>query len=161
MLYRSVVPTWQRRRAPAAAAVAFAVPAQAMSSQDDAPLLTPGRQNSANFVADKHVILRKPEDEREKVGLTFMDTEDGSGVLVSGMEQGSVAIKSDLLVGEQVISIDGQPATTFAHAKAMLQGTPFVKTDPPGFVMVWRKPSSSAAGQAPRKEQALRGAYSV
>ena len=68
---------------------------------------------------------------------------------------------SALEPGCTLISIDGQPATTFAHAKAMLQGTPFVKTDPPGFVMVWRKPSPSAAAQAPRKEQALRGAYSV
>ena len=83
---------------------------------DDAPLLTPGRTHSSNFVADKHVIIKKPQYDDEKVGVTFTDTADRNGVLVSGTKEGSVAWHSELLVGELVISVDGNPVHSAEEA---------------------------------------------
>ena len=75
-------------------------------------LISPGRTHSASFVADKHVIIKKPEE--GKVGMKFRDCTElgGRGVLLTGIEPGSVAAASTLLVGDIISSIDGTATDT-------------------------------------------------
>lgn len=88
------------------------------SYHDADPLLTPGRKVSDCFVADKHVIVRKPNNDFEKLGITFRTDAStcNMGVLISGLEPGGAGASSSLLVGDVVLSIDGVAVKTAEEA---------------------------------------------
>lgn len=95
---------------------------------DDAPLLTPGRAHSMSFVADKHVILKKAAD-GGKIGIHFreMPKREGlvQGVVLTGIDAGSVAAASTLLVGDVITQIDGvDTSTAEAAATAVAAAKP-------------------------------------
>ena len=89
---------------------------------DADPLLTPGRTKSSAFVADKHVIIKKPKEElcrdAGKLGVTFRSCaqEAGGNVVISGLEAGGAAANSELLVGDVVFAIDGVPVSKAEEA---------------------------------------------
>lgn len=86
------------------------------SSDDGRMLLTPGRQNSSSFVADKHVTLKKGDGE---MGLKLV-TDDKLGVVVSGVDLEGQATKNGVLVGDIITAIDGLPVSTHQEANKIL-----------------------------------------
>ena len=100
------------------------------SSWDDAPLMVPGRNNSGGYVADKHVILKKPAD-GGKLGVKFRTAPDlgiMSGVVVTRIEENSAAASSSLLVGDIITSIDG--VTTDSAEEAFRRTPPLRSLEP-------------------------------
>ena len=78
---------------------------------DSAPLLTPGRLTSAQWMEDKRVILKKPTD-GGKVGMRFNEYKGGQGVILTRIEEGSASASSTLLVGDVITQIDGIEITS-------------------------------------------------
>ena len=87
---------------------------------DAQPLLTPGRKNSNSFVADKHIMIKKPED--GPIGITFQAAPAafGGNVLLCGIAPGSVGEASGMLVGDMILAVNGTPVANEKDVLALI-----------------------------------------
>jgi len=87
---------------------------------DGDALLTPGRDSSTMFVADKHVGIRKSSGPH---GLTLKN-EAHTGIVVSGINRSAQAALNGMLVGDVISAVDGIPVERATEALRLLDDAP-------------------------------------